>query len=154
MSLFLFQDEHTYFQLFTTISSLFVPFTEIGESTQMSATVDTEPDVSNNNNNPYSHANKAPLGVQFAVRNGTSANFPNTLVTENTKSAVDNASTAATTANTGSSYYITNNVKSVFNSVRNRPPSPAYSDHSDSTRPVSPDPEEESAELADRGKEL
>ncbi len=127
----------------------------------MSATVDTEPDVSNNNNNPYSHANKAPLGVQFAVRNGTSANFPSTLVTEHTKSAVVNASSTAaaaapvtaTTATTGLSYYTTNNVKSVFNSVRNRPPSPAYSDHSDSTRPVSPDPEEESAELADRGIE-
>ncbi len=126
----------------------------------MSATVDTEPDVSNNNNNPYSHANKAPLGVQFAVRNGTSANFPSTVVTENAKSAVDNASTTAaaapvttTAATTGSSYYTTNNVKSVFNSVRNRPPSPAYSDHTDSTRPVSPDPEEESAELADRGNE-
>lgn len=122
--------------------------------------------------NAYGHANKAPLGVQFAVRNGTSSNFPsvsatssNAIVPNQTSvsgavvsnvvsTANNNAATAAsTTGATGSSsYYSTSNVKSVFNSERQRPPSPAYSDHTDSTRPVSPDPEEESADGADKGR--
>ena len=144
------------FQLSFFVYAIFLHIhTEIGESTQMSVTVDTEPDVSKNNN-PYSHANKAPLGVQFAVRNGTSANFPGTVAptgsaTETAAADKAPAPTATAVATASSSYYTTNNTKSVFNSVRNRPPSPAYSDHSDSTRPVSPDPEEESAELADKG---
>ena len=117
--------------------------TEVGESTHLSVTVDTEPDLSNQ------YKTAAPVGVQFAVRNGTSANFPNSNTSTNPASTISATSATAnpTTTGTSSSYYATNNVQSVFNSTRRAgASSPVYSDTSESTRPESPQPVEEEGE--------